>query len=124
MVIGEDSYIWDPESNQWFKGSPPDSDFLGVVQLVGLLHLPNDTGATLKGPIDLGNGTRGYVLVSNQTGQESGMEGLEFPGGNLTRVVGADDFLTRETGLLLLAWTMRCATSSLSATTTTMSRTG
>ena len=97
VVIGEDSYIWDPESNQWFKGSPPDSDFLGVVQLVGLLHLPNDTGATLKGPIDLGNGTRGYVLVSNQTGQESGMEGLEFPGGNLTRVVGADDFLTRET---------------------------
>ena len=97
VVIGEDSYIRDPESNQWFKGSPPDSEFLGVLQLVGLLHVPNDASATLKGPIDLDDGTRGYLLVSDQTGLESGMEGFGFPGGNLTRVVGADDFLTRET---------------------------
>ena len=97
VVIAEDSYIRDPESNQWFKGSPPDSEFLGVLQLVGLLHVPNDASATLKGPIDLDDGTRGYLLVSDQTGLESGMEGFGFPGGNLTRVVGADDFLTRET---------------------------
>ena len=42
VVIGEDSYIRGPESNQWFKGSPPGSDFLSIVQLVGLLHMPND----------------------------------------------------------------------------------
>ena len=96
VVIGEDSYIRDPESNQWFKGSPPDSDFMGVVQLVGLLHLPNDASATLNESIDLDDGTRGYLLVSDQTGQESGMEGLGLLGGNLIRVVGADDFLTRE----------------------------
>ena len=96
VVIGEDSYIRDPESDQWFKGSPPEADFLGVVQLVGLLQLPNDASAALNESIDLDDGTRGYVLVSDQTGMESGMEGFEFPGGNLTRVVGADDFLTRE----------------------------
>ena len=100
VVIGDDTYIRDPESNQWFKGSPPDSEFLSVVQLVGLLHLPNDAGAILNESIDLDDGTRGYVLVSDQPDQpdqESGMEGFEFPGGNLIRVVGADDFLTRET---------------------------
>ena len=96
VVIGEDSYIRDPESDQWFKGSPPDDDFLAVVQLVGLLHLPNDANATLNESIDLDDGTRGYVLVSDQTGMESGMGGLGSPGGNLIRVVGADDFLTRE----------------------------
>ena len=59
-------------------------------------HLPNDASAALNESIDLDDGTRGYVLVSDQTGLGSGMEGFEFPGGNLTRVVGADDFLTRE----------------------------
>ena len=68
VVIGEDSYIRDPESAQWFKGSPPEDDFLGVVQLVGLLHLPNDASAALNESIDLDDGTRGYVLVSDQTG--------------------------------------------------------
>ena len=97
VVIGEDSYIRGPESNQWFKGSPPGSDFLSIVQLVGLLHMPNDASATLKESIDLDDGTRGYVLVSDQTSMESGMEGLGLLGGNLTRVVGTDDFLTRET---------------------------
>ena len=100
VVIGEDSYFRVPELNQWFKGSPsggpPGSEFLEVVQLVGLLQLPNDAGATLQEPVDLDDGTRGYVLVSDQTGQGSGMEGFGFPGGNLIRVVGADDFLTRE----------------------------
>ncbi len=96
VVIGGDVYIRDPESDQWFKGSPPDDDFLAVVQLVGLLHLPNDANATLNESIDLDDGTRSYVLVSDQTGMESGMGGLGSPGGNLIRVVGADDFLTRE----------------------------
>ena len=96
LVIGQDGYFQDPESNLWFKGTPPDAEFLGLVQQVGLLHLPTDIGATLTESIDLDDGTRGYVLLSEQTGQETGMEELGFPGGTLIRVVGADDFLTRE----------------------------
>ena len=96
VVIGGDTYIRDPESNMWFKGDPPESDFLAVVQMVGLLQLPRDANATLNESIYLDDGTRGYVLAYDQTGQQSGMEGLGFPGGNLTTVVGADDFLTRE----------------------------
>ena len=96
VVIGGDTYIQDPDSGQWFKGSPPDSEFLAFVQMVGLLHSPDDANAALGGSIDLEDGTRGYVLVSEQTGQGSGMGELGLPGGRLTRVVGADDFLTRE----------------------------
>ena len=93
VIIGDDAYIQDPESDQWFKGTPPEADFLAVVQIVGLLHLPNDANAALNESIDLDDGTKGYVLVSDQAGQGSGMSGL---GGNLTRIVGVNDFLTRE----------------------------
>ncbi len=96
VIIGDDTYIQDPESDQWYKGSPPDSDFLAVVQIVGLLHLPNDANPALNESIDLDDGTKGYVLFSDQSGQGSGMGGLGFPGGNLARVVGVNDFLTRE----------------------------
>ena len=67
-----------------------------MIQLVGLLYLPNDAAASLGEPVDLGDGSTGYVLVSEQFAQGSGMEGFGFPGGGLTRVVGADGFLTRE----------------------------
>ncbi len=97
LLIGEDTYFQDPESGMWFKGTPPEAEFLGLVSQIGLLHLPTDADATLSETIDLDDGTRGYVLVSNQAGQGTGMEGLGFPGGTLIRVVGADDFLTRET---------------------------
>ncbi len=97
LLIGEDTYFQDPESAMWFKGTPPDAEFLGLVSQVGLLHVPTDADATLSETIDLDDGTRGYVLVSDQAGQGTGMEGLGFPGGTLIRVVGADDFLTRET---------------------------
>ncbi len=96
VVIGGDTYIQDPDSGQWFKGSPPDSEFLAFVQMVGLLHSPDDANAALGESIDLEDGTKGYVLVSEQTGQGSGMGELGLPGGSLTRVVSADDFLTRE----------------------------
>ena len=96
VVTGEDTYIRGPESNMWFKGSSPDAEYLGIVQMVGMLHLPNDVKASLNESIDLNDGTRGYVLVSDQPDQGRGMEGFEFPGGNLIRVVGVDDFLTRE----------------------------
>lgn len=98
VIVGEDFYMQDPDSGRWYKESPPggSSGFLDVMQLVGLLYLPNDPAATLGEPVDLGGGTRGYVLVSEQAGQGSGLEGFGFPGGILARVVGADDFLTRE----------------------------
>ena len=96
VVIGGDTYIRDPESNIWFKGTPPDSDFLSVVQMVGMLQLPRDSGANLNESVNLQDGTKGYVLSYTQAGQQGGMEGLGLPGGKLVVVVSADDFLTRE----------------------------
>ncbi len=95
VVIGNDTYVQDPESRVWLKGTPPGADFLTVAQMVGLLDLPSDANATLEESIDLGDGSRGYVLVSDQTGIEGGMGG---PGtdGSLTRIVSVNDFLTRE----------------------------
>ena len=95
MMIGPDAFVQDPESGEWFKGVPPD-DFLGSIQLAGMLQFPNDPDATLKETVELEDGTRGYVIVSDQTGPQSGMAGLGLPGGNLTWTVGVDDFLTRE----------------------------
>ena len=95
VVIGNDTYVQDVESDVWFKGTPPEADFLAVLQVVGFLHLPNDANATLEESIDLGDGSSGYVLVSDQTGVEGGMGG-PGAGGSLTRIVGVNDFLTRE----------------------------
>ena len=95
VVIGDDTYVKDVESDVWFKGTPPETDFLTVVQVVGFLHLPNDANAALEESIDLGDGSSGYVLVSDQTGVEGGMGG-PGTGGSLTRIVGVNDFLTRE----------------------------
>jgi hypothetical protein len=109
LTIGQDAYVQDPESGQWFKGVPPDADFLADVdflasiQMVGLLvtprrpfQIPNDPNAALKETVELEDGTRGYAIVSDQTGPGSGMSGLGLPGGSLTWIVGVDDFLTRE----------------------------
>ena len=102
LTIGQDAYVQDPESGQWFKGVPPDADFLADVdflasiQMVGLLQIPNDPNAALKETVELEDGTKGYAVVSDQTGAGSGMSGLGLPGGNLTWIVGVDDFLTRE----------------------------
>ncbi len=95
LMIGTDTYFQDPASGQWFKGSPPDAESLSMVQLVGMMYLPNEPGATLKETVELEDGTKAYVLSSIPGGQ-SGLEGLGFPGGSTTRVVGADDFLTTE----------------------------
>ncbi|MCE2405625.1 MAG: hypothetical protein J4F43_10785 [Dehalococcoidia bacterium] len=96
LAIGTDAYTQDPESGQWYKGTPFDSEFLSVVPLVEMLLPPSDAGATLSETLELDDGTKGYVLLYDQPDQGSGMEGFGFPGGDLTRVVGADDFLTRE----------------------------
>ena len=96
LMIGRDAYVQDPESGQWFKGVPPDADFLGSIQMVGVLQIPNDPNATLKETVALDDGTKAYVIVSDQSSPGSGMNALGLPGSNLTWIVGVDDFLTRE----------------------------
>ena len=95
-MIGRDAYVQDPESDEWFKGVPPGEDFLGSIQMVGLLQIPNDPNAALGESVELEDGTKGYTIVSEQSGAGSGMGGLGLPGANLTWIVGVDDFLTRE----------------------------
>ena len=96
LTIGQDAYVQDPESGQWFKGVPPDADFLGSIQMVSILQIPNDPNAALGESVELEDGTKGYAIVSDQTGPGGGMSGLGLPCGNLTWIVGVDDFLTRE----------------------------
>ena len=96
VMVGRDAYVQDPESGQWFKGVPPDADFLGSIQMVGILQVPNDPNAALKETVDLDDGTKGYVIVSDHSGPGGGMNALGLPGSNLTWIVGVDDFLTRE----------------------------
>ena len=98
VTIGADTYFQDPESMQWGKGAPPDDELLSVTQMVGLLYLPNDVPTTLGETVTLDDGAKGYVLVTEPPpGQSGGMGGMDLlSAGSLTRVVGADDFLTRE----------------------------
>ena len=105
VVIGADTYITDPESGLWFKGTPPDTDFLSVFQAVGMLQLPRDSDGTLGESISLDDGTKSYVLSYEQSGQQGdmlgGMSVLGLAGENLVIVVGADDFLTREVRIVV-----------------------
>ena len=121
MIIGADTYFQDPASMLWGKGAPPDDALLSVTQMVGLLYLPNDVPTTLGETVTLDDGAKGYVLVTEPPpGQSGGMGGMDLAAhwaalpstrraaissvappsrlsaGSLTRVVGADDFLTRE----------------------------
>ena len=96
LAIGSDAYFQDPLSGQWFKGSPPEDEMFSMVQMVGMLYLPNDVQSTLKETVSLDDGTKAYVLDSPPEDGMTGMEGFGFSGGGLTRVIGADDFLTRE----------------------------
>ena len=97
ILIGGDFYGQDPESQQWFKGTPPEGDqSLAPLQLTGMLYLPQDIPTSLEEVIDLDDGGKGYVLVSEQAGLGGEAAMLGLSDGGLTRVVGADDFLTRE----------------------------
>ena len=96
LSVGSDTYFQEPTSGQWFKGSPPDSESLSMVQLVGMLYLPNEPGAALIETIQTKDGKKAYVLASMPGGQQSGLEGFGFPGSTITRVVEADDFSTKE----------------------------
>ena len=96
VMVGQDAFVQDPESGEWFKGVPPDADFLGSIQMVGMFQIPNDPDAELGEIVELEDGSKGYTIVSEQTGPQSGMAGIGLPGGNLTWIVGVDDFLTRD----------------------------
>ena len=54
VTIGADTYFQDPESMQWGKGAPPEDALLNVMQMVGLLYLPNDVPTTLGETVTLG----------------------------------------------------------------------
>ena len=96
ILIGGDFYGQDPETQQWYKGVPGDEQSLSPLQMAGMLYLPQDIPTSLEEVIELDDGGKAYVLVSEQadSGGEAAMLGLSD--GGLTRVVGADDFLTKE----------------------------
>ena len=96
LMVGQDAYVQDPESGEWFEGVPQDADFLGSIQMVGMFQIPNDPNAELKETVELEDGTKGYSIVSDQTAPGGGITSLGLPGGILTWIVGVDDFLTRE----------------------------
>ena len=96
ILIGDDFYTQDPASQLWLKGAPQNDQSLAPLQLVGTLFLPQDVPTTLNGVIELEDGSKAYVLLSDESdlGQEAAMFGLAESG--ITRLVGVDDFLTRE----------------------------
>ena len=96
IIIGEDFFTQDPATKLWFKGAPQDDQTLAPLQQVGLLYLPQDVPTTLEEVIELDDGSKAYVLVSEgeDLGEDAAMLGLSTSG--LTRIVGADDFQTKE----------------------------
>ena len=97
VIVGNDTYVQDPESRLWFKGAPPDADFLASLQMVGMLMLPTDPAISLNGTIDLDDGSMAYLIVSDQPAQQGSGAGFPLGSGSaVTRVVGVADFLPRE----------------------------
>ena len=96
VFIGNDTYFQNPDSGEWYEGDPPDTEFLTALQLVGFLISPNDPTATFGGIVDLDDGSRGYVLISEFAGQGGGTGLAPGSAGSVTRTVDATDFLTRK----------------------------
>ena len=96
VIVGSDTYVQDPESRLWFKGTPPDADLLTSLQLVGMLMLPTNPAVSLNGTIDLDDGSMAYLIVSDQPAQGSEAGFPLGSGTTVTRVVGVADFLIRE----------------------------
>lgn len=98
LLIGNDVYSQDPGTKLWFKGAPPDEQLFSIVQMVGMLSSAQDIPTELSETVDLDDGTKGYVLVSEQAAPEGTgeMAMMGAGAGEVTRIVGADDFLTRE----------------------------
>lgn len=98
LLIGNEVYFQDPATKLWFKGAPPEDQLFNIVQMVGMLSSAQDIPTELTETVDLDDGAKGYVLVSEQTGPEGMGEGVMMGAGagGVTRIVGADNFLTRE----------------------------
>ena len=96
VYIGNDTYFKNPDSGQWYEGDPPDTEFLTALQMVGFLISPNDPTATFDDIVDLEDGSRGYVLISEFAGQGGGTGLAPGSAGSVTRTVDATDFLTRK----------------------------
>ena len=96
IVIGADTYFQDPESAFWLKGTLPDDDLLSSLQMVGMLMLPIDPGASMDTTLTLDDDSMVYIIVLNQPflGGEAGFAPLQS--NTVTRSVGIADFLTRE----------------------------
>ena len=78
------------------QGHAGDDQSLAPLQLVGMLFLPQDVPTTLDGVIELDDGGKAYVLLSDEAdlGEDAATFGLAESG--ITRLVGVDDFLTKE----------------------------
>ena len=96
VFIGNDTYFQNPDSGEWYEGDPPDTEFLTALQMVGFLISPNDPTATFDDIVDLEDGSRGYVLISEFAGQGGGTGLAPGSAGSVTRTVDATDFLTRK----------------------------
>ena len=96
VFIGNDTYFQNPDSGQWYEGDPPDTEFLTALQMVGFLIVPNDSTATFDDIVDLEDGSRGYVLISEFAGQGGGTGLTPGSAGSVARTVDATDFLTRK----------------------------
>ena len=96
VFIGNDTYFQNPDSGEWYEGDPPDTEFLTALQMVGFLVAPNDPTASFDGVVDLEDGSRGYLLISEFAGQGGGTGLAPGSAGSVTRTVDTTDFLTRK----------------------------
>ncbi len=96
ITIGAETYFQDPESGIWLQGTLPDDDLLSSLQMVGMLMLPTDPGASLDTTLTLDDDSMVYIIISNQPflGGEAGFAPLQTT--TVTRSIGIADFLTRE----------------------------
>ncbi len=104
ITIGSDTYVQDPESGLWFKGTPADDDLLFSLQLVGMLMLPADPSVSQNSSVELDDDSMSYIIVSGQPtqGGEAGFPSFQYV--TVTRVVGFGDFLTREVRVSSEGW--------------------
>jgi hypothetical protein len=96
IIINEDFFTQDPATKLWFKSVPQDEQSLAPLQQVGILYLPQDVPTALEEVIDLEDGTKAYALVSEGEGLGEDAAMLGLSAGGLTRIVGTDDFQTKE----------------------------
>ena len=84
LLIGNQVYFQDPGTKLWFKGAPPEDELFSIVHMVGMLSSAQDIPTELTETVDLDDGAKGYVLVSEPTGPE----GMDTPGFRLHPLKG------------------------------------